>query len=476
MLTKTERTIGGVAVVVFAVVSGIAAMPFALLRRKLGLGGPRRDGVADRDDALAHLTLPPRSVRQLRLPRETSQASTRDAGFAARSVTSDAFDTALCEVVTDLKAVESGKAGPTDTESSKQRTASTGTARKRSGQATGKGDPAAAAVDAASETRAARTKQAARTARVSTKQDRKAGRAAQERFVRIVRATAPPPDPVDVATLLLLARAVSDSGLPLDAVLQRLSMPAPIVTIRSRAAGFEHRFMTLLRDGLVMPFAIRTYDGYGLASDYGTHYTDGPKHGMKAVAFRSTDQSYLAKGKGLAADVGRAVSMGIPVTAIAEGERCNPPDLETASNLNLTVGPLEARLVGQVMAEVLGPVRADLCDAIGDCSALRLADLAAAIRPGVDPEQAGAVLRGLARTRREEPEIGTEESEQKEESGSWRSRRGKPGSGSELVEPEAPRDAEAAAEASDKPRLTVETLSGYGAARDWALAVKDDLA
>lgn len=474
LLTRTERTIGGVAVVVFAVVSGIAAMPLALLRRKLGLGGGRPDGGTDRDGAMAHLTLLPRSVRRLRIPREASHATAGDARPAVGSVTSNALETALRGVVTDLKAAEAGKDGSQDKEASKTRAVST--ARKRSGQAAGGSDSAMLAAEAASETRTARPKEASRNARASSKRDRKATRAVQERFVRLVRATAPQPDPVDVATLLLLARAVSDSGLPLDAVLQRLAMPSPIVTIRSQGAGFEHRFMTLLRDGLVLPFAIRTYDGYGLASDYGTHYTDGPKHGMKAVAFRSTDQSYLEKGKGLAADVGRAVSMGIPVIAIAEGERRNPKDLETASNLDLTVGPLDARLVGQVMAEVLGPVRADLCDAIGNCSLLRLADLAAAIRPGVDPEQAVTVLESLARTRREEPEPGTEEGEQKEEGGSWRSRRGKPGSGSELVEPETVQGAEAAADASGKPRLSVETLSGYGAARDWALAVKDDLA
>jgi hypothetical protein len=46
-------------------------------------------------------------------------------------------------------------------------------------------------------------------------------------------------------------------------------------------------------------------------------------------------------------------------------------------------------------------VRADLCEAIGDCSSLALADLATAIRPGVDPEHAVAVLARLAARRLE---------------------------------------------------------------------------
>ena len=209
---------------------------------------------------------------------------------------------------------------------------------------------------------------------------------AHERFVRLVRATALPPDAADVATMLLLARAVEESGLPLATILQRLSIPAPIVAMNSQVAGFEGGFMRLLRDGLVMPFPIETQDGYGIALSYGSTWREGLPGAKPIVAFRSRDPSYPTGGRGLAADVAHAVGIGAPILAIAEGDRVNPGDLETASNVRLTIRALDAALVARVIAEVLGPVRDDLCEAIGDCSRLRISDLAAAIRPGVDPQ------------------------------------------------------------------------------------------
>ena len=318
--------------------------------------------------------------------------------------------------------------------------------------------------------------------------DRK--RLARENFLRLVRATALPPDPVDVATVLLLARAVSESGQPLDIILKRLSVPTPIVTLRSQVSGFEKNFLQMLRDGLVLSSAVQTHDGYGIRDFDGLRYPDGPKTALPVVAFRSRDSSYAEKGTGLVEDVARAVTAGMPILAIAEGGRAIPADLEAATHLDIAVGPLDARLVGQVIAEVLGPVRADLCEAIGDCADLALADLATAIRPGVDPDHAVAVLARLAAKRRAAPTEGSEGDKKGEDGNSSWSRRGKPSSGSELVEAETPpqlvaedRQSEgggyqpsSGAGPGDKPWVSVETLSGYGEARDWALAVKQDLA
>ncbi len=248
--------------------------------------------------------------------------------------------------------------------------------------------------------------------------------------------------------------------------------------------------MRLLRDGLVMPFPIETQDGYGIALSYGSTWREGLPGAKPIVAFRSCDPSYPAGGRGLAADVAHAVGMGAPILAIAEGDRVNPGDLETASNVRLTIRPLDAALIARVIAEVLGPVPEDRCEAIGDCSRLRLSDLAAAIRPGVDPSHAVDVLARLASARLEEAASAGKDDEE-EDSGGRRSRIGKnnPTSGSELVEPEAlttetgtddaaSGDAGAPGPGSAKTsqRLDLETLSGYGEARDWALDVKQDLA
>jgi len=505
LLVRSELKLGAVLVAVFDVAVEVASLPLAILRRRLGLDGTRRaEPDADENDPLRHLVLRRRTDSPLRTGKQKTSIETRSRSAPRRTVAPATLDRALEQVVAELRDSEVGRLA-----------ASGGSASERSGRKRQSARVAAASAGSASKTAAAeseaavpasspagaesaqqtatsegKTKRSGRKAAVG--RDREVRRLPRERFVRLVRSTAPPPDPVEVATVLLLARAVGGSGLPLDGVLTRLSAPTPIVTIHSNVSGFEKSLVRLLHDGLVLPFAVQTHDGYGVRDFDGLSYPDGPKIGLPIVAFRSRHGAYVEKGAGLVEDVARAVTAGMPILAVAEGERNLPADLEAATHLDLAVGPLDARLIGQVIAEVLGPLRADLCEAIGDCSQLALADLATAIRPGVDPEHAVAVLARLAARRLEVAGDGSDSGKKdkdENEERSW-SRRGKPSSGSELVEPEAMPtidDREGQSKAPESvpshkddpggtPWMSVETLSGYGAAKDWALAVKQDLA
>ena len=503
LLVRSELKLGSLMVAVFDVAVEVASLPLAILRRRLGLDGARRaEPDAHENDPLRHLVLRRRTDSPRKSGKQKTGTETRSRSAPLRTVAPAALDQALEQVVAELRASEAGR-----------RAASGGSAPERSERKRQSARVAAASAGSASKTAAAeseapvpgsspagaesaqqtatsegKTKRSGRKAAVG--RDREVRRLPRERFVRLVRRAALPPDPVEVATVLLLARAVGESGVPLADVLQRLSAPTPIVTLRSDVSGFEKSLVRLLHDGLVLPFAVQTHDGYGVRDFDGLSYPDGPKTALPIVAFRSRHGAYVEKGAGLVEDVARAVTAGMPILAVAEGERKIPADLQAATHLDLAVGPLDTRLIGQVIAEVLGPLRADLCEAIGDCSQLALADLATAIRPGVDPEHAVAVLARLAARRLEASASETGSDKKDEDDERSRSRRGKPSSGSELVEPEAmptidDREGQSKApesvpshkdDPSGTPWMSVETLSGYGAAKDWALAVKQDLA
>lgn len=455
LLVKSQRKLGSVMVGVFDVAVGVAAMPIAVLRRRLGLAFRVAEAGA----------MTAASMRARLLVRRTSVGSTGEVSEPAS--TQDDVEAAvadLCAADVTGNLPDSGRGTRSSAKASKAKPEGVADiASRKAGQAA---------------CEAARTKPARRKPVAS-----EAARLARERFVRLVRSTALPPDPVDVATVLLLARAVGESGLTLDDVYKRLSAPTPIVTIRSQVAGFEKMLIRLLHDGLVLSFAVQTHDGYGIRDYDGLRFPDGPKTATPIIAFRSRSRSYVEKGAGLVDDVARAVSAGMPILAIAEGGRAIPADLEAAAHLDLAVGPLDVRLIGQVIAEVLGPLRADLCKAIGDCADLMLADLATAIRPGIEPGHAVSVLARLAAKRRETSEEEAEGDKKDDDSpGSW-SRRGKVSSGSDLLEPASPPKSDAGqmkakaegSTASGTPWMSVETLSGYGAAKEWAQAVKQDL-
>ena len=505
LLVRSELKLGSLMVAVFDVAVEVASLPLAVMRRRLGLDGARRaEPVANGNDPLTHLVLRRRSDSPLRTGKQKTSTEARSRSAPRRMVAPAALDRALEQVVADLRESEQprraapGGSAPERSERKRQSArvaaASAGSASKTVATEREAAVPGSrpAGTEPAQQTAASEGKAKRYGRKAAAGLEREARRLLRERFVRLVRSTALPPDPVEVATVLLLARAVGESGLPLDGVLTRLSAPTPIVTIHSNVSGFEKSLIRLLHDGLVSPFAVQTHDGYGVRDFDGLSYPDGPKIGLPIIAFRSRHGAYVEKGAGLVEDVARAVTAGMPILAVSEGERNIPSDLQAATHLDLAVGPLDARLVGKVIAEVLGPVRADLCAAIGDCSGLALADLATAVRPGVDPEHAVAVLARLAARRLEAARDGSDSGKKdksEDEERPW-SRRGKPSSGSELVEPEVMPAAEidegqseaagngpfGKADPGGKPWMSVETLSGYGAAKDWALAVKQDLA
>ncbi|QKV18978.1 AAA family ATPase [Oricola thermophila] len=482
MLLRSEVKVAAAAIAVYDVIVDVVTVPLAVLRRRLGL---------------------PAKLRSAGQGRGTTRSGGRRlAPFADAPVD---IDRELEALAAELRAAKARRGGPKK-ESAAAAVDGRGKTARKTGTASAE-DRTRRALSATAEiaslmreeTGSGAAKAPARKRRSSRKP---AGRRGQpidpdlrERFVRAVRACGLSPDPVDVATVLLLARAVSQSGLSWEVLRERLAAPTPIVTIRSQVAGVENALVRLLHDGVILPRAVKSYGGYSF-HDYGRYVNpDGPDEGRPIIAFRSRDRAYAEKGEDLAVDVAQAVSSNMPILAIAEGKRKLPAELAAATNLDLSIGPLDACIVGRVIEEVIGNAAvdpneetdADACARIGDCSMLTLADLTAAIRPGVGRDHAIAALARLAERRREDAANEDENDDGIGKGGSSWSRRDEGSSGSELIKPEEPpapgssRDGQSGPDRVGKPPaagpyLGLETLSGYGEAADWARGVKHDLA
>lgn len=292
-------------------------------------------------------------------------------------------------------------------------------------------------------------------------------------IVRAIRRSVAPPPVEEIAAALLLADGIAQSGLSEDEVLAALRQPGPMVSIVCPVEGSEKRFLSMLQDGLLAPHPFATANGHGIVGSIIPWRSVDPKP-HRAIVFAG---SSAKEGKSLnfAPQIGTAAASGFPVLAIAEADEDIVEAIRLGADLDLRCGSLTPRLIGRCLEEVLGslPPNLDLTSLGRDCGLLSIHDLPVAIRPGSDPHRAITVLVRLGAMKRKQPR-------RDDETGSawsgWsskspRDRNGSPAqSGSEIVKPAT---AEQLAVDPFLPR--VETLHGYGPARDWALALKDDL-
>ena len=197
-----------------------------------------------------------------------------------------------------------------------------------------------------------------------------------------------------------------------------------------------------------------------------------------------------------------------PFLHLSAPERWIPERLAAASDLDITVGGIDWRILADTVNAVLGTDLAGLQIKTRYENVypekLMPSDLALAIRPGRSVEEVFAALARLSEVRVLEGEGEGEGDGEDEEAGSGSTKPAKAnaasgkktatgagekpfrnkdkGSGSELVEPVPLPEVEGGTEnvsgdaATEKAAfLRVETLAGYGAAKDWALDLKTDL-
>lgn len=298
--------------------------------------------------------------------------------------------------------------------------------------------------------------------------------------LKAVRVNAPPPGAADVATLLLLASAFAGRGSSMTRCLAPLRQPQPIVSLLCPVEGFESNMLILLRAGLVLPGRAATSDGYDLRWRNDIRFRGSDEARREVVVFRGKRHDD-SEPDAVRRQVGIAAQAGYPILGIAEAEDRLPDSLRIAAGLSLEAGPLSLGIVSDTMDAVLGETADEMELLEKHCHRLTLSDIGVAIRPGVDAERALQVLCQLAAARSDSQGEDSSSggsgrsgggSSSGRNSSSSSSRRGSDQTtGSEVIRPVklmTPGDVDAFT-----PR--VETLSGYGDAKDWALALKEDL-
>ncbi|RUM26032.1 ATP-binding protein [Rhizobium vallis] len=299
-----------------------------------------------------------------------------------------------------------------------------------------------------------------------------------------------------IVATLVLARAVQRSGRSLREIVYTLTRLAPVVTLHAPLAGFEREVLRLLEKSRLVPggpFAIIESDH--MFND--DHFDVLEAETRRRLMTFSGAGVHRVTGNALRRRMLSALSRDLSVLAIAEKRSDIPSLLQISADLSLETGKLDRRFVADLV-EVLHPDTAiEMLGLPSDSDArwLSLEDLVLAFRPGRHVRDVLHVLAVLIERNRsdfEEEEGGggdrasgsassstsTDKSQGSDEkskstdtdsNGRWK--KDKP-SGAEVIQPEP---VPTAGEIGPKPPLTVETLSGYGKAKDWALDLKADL-
>jgi SpoVK/Ycf46/Vps4 family AAA+-type ATPase len=302
-----------------------------------------------------------------------------------------------------------------------------------------------------------------------------------------------------IVATLVLARAVQRSGRSLREIVYTLTRVTPVVTLHAPLAGFEGQVLRLLEKSRLVPggpFAIIESDH--MFNDDHFDVVEGETR-RRLMTFSGAGV-HRVTGNALRRRMLSALSRDLSVLAIAEKRSDIPSLLQIAADLSLETGKLDRSFIADLV-EVLYPDEA--IEALGlpsdsDARWLSLEDLVLAFRPGRHIRDVLHVLAVLIERNRsdfEEEEDGGGGSDDKasgsassststekpkgshekpkptdtDSNGRWK--KDKP-SGAEVIQPET---MPTKGEIGPKPPMTVETLSGYGRAKDWALDLKADL-
>jgi hypothetical protein len=291
-------------------------------------------------------------------------------------------------------------------------------------------------------------------------------------LVKAIRRAAEPPSAADVAAMLLLAQAVPDNEVALADVLRALRLRRPIVSVLGETKGFERTFLELIKRGHILPGAVERSNGYDIRYE-NVRFEHVAAARRRVVVFIGSDRGDDEDDR----QYGAAAISPYPILAVAERKETLAAKLVQASQLNLVCGALTLAIVSRTIETVLGAAPSvGRLDGIA-FERLGLGDIAIAVRPGVTPDMAADSLRRLAEAAGDadgdrNDDLGGSSHKGKPRSSDTSSsrRNADPGSGSDIIQPEAPSES-----STGRPPPTIEALSGYGEARDWALQVRDEL-
>lgn len=313
--------------------------------------------------------------------------------------------------------------------------------------------------------------------------------------VGLVGRAARPPLVSNIVAAIVLARAIENGTMPFARIVRAAAMSAPVVSLHAPMAGFEQAMRRLIEvPGFIPGGALNGIDGDYVYDD--SSFVGSESTGRTYIQFIG-DNVRRVSGTALQRRLVNALTRDCPVVAISEKAECIPSEITIAADIDLAAGRLDyafIRAMIEAMHGASGIAALEQWSSAYDAHYLTIDDVVLAFRPGRSAPEVITVLASLTERNRiaardgddgeDDPattDAGKPSKSKKDAASSDKSSSGKNGgggwkrdkpSGAEVIQPE-PLDN---TDAPGRPSLTVETLSGYGKAKTWALDLKGDLA
>lgn len=333
------------------------------------------------------------------------------------------------------------------------------------------------------------------------------GNAYRDYAVRIVGEAGEAPASGHLIVAMLIARAIRQAGLSLATVVTPARSSTSVVAVQSAVSGLEPHLIRLLTDTQLLPGeAVAFADGSVTMPD-GSFDFERPEGRRPVVHFDRFSAKHMTSAT-LTRRLVRALGRDLPVLATSEYPVRLADVVRIGADLILTVAKIGKSVITDLVALFHGDAGtaalATLPDDF-DPRGLSIDDLLLAFRPGRGPAETMRVLANLAALSKPSQDdekdddgeagdfhvaaskssadgngAGSNRSTPKSKddnskpTDSYRSRPDKP-SGAEVIQPSPLDPGEETLDHSRLP-VTVEALSGYGRAKDWALGLKADLA
>jgi hypothetical protein len=326
-------------------------------------------------------------------------------------------------------------------------------------------------------------------------------------FLALLREHIAPPSVAHVAVALLVARAAGSSVPDLSALSAVLRNPGAFVLIKAPVGRFERRFGLMLEDGLIVPYWTKLEDVHRsspLSDGYGDRRRGKTRKTIKTLAGSDVPKAVERSLSRFLVDV--LLERSAPVVLADETKTALPPFVSMTADVVLECRGLDHELMAELLQTCCGIAPKQSLRQMEkmalDLEGLSIDALALAVRPGRGLEHILSILEVLGERARSADKSDDDDDDGR---GSGRSsdRSGRPKvksrflikdgddlqksvDGIDVVQPEKAAEASgnegggvsvdpANPEHSRLRQLRVETLSGYGDARDWAFDLKTDL-
>lgn len=332
---------------------------------------------------------------------------------------------------------------------------------------------------------------------------------ASSEFLAMLREHIAPPSVAHVAVALLVARAVGSSVPDLSALSAVLRNPGAFVLIKAPVGRFERRFGLMLEDGLILPYWTKLEDVHRsspLSDGYGDRRRGKTRKTIKTLAGTDVPRAVERSLSRFLVDV--LLERSAPVVLADETKTALPPFVSMTPDLLFECGGLDHELMAELLQICCGiPPKQSLRQMEKmalDLEGLSIDALALAVRPGRSLEHILSIFEVLGERARSSDKSDDDDDDDGRGSGRGSDRSGRPKvksrflikdgddppksvDGVDVVQPEKLAETsgkEASGDTAVDPtnpehsrlrQLRVETLSGYGEARDWALDLKEDL-